>query len=204
MGGQPPGMDEMPALWNSYLAVEDCGATAAKAEAAGGSVMMPPMEVANDSGEMAILTDPTGAAISIWKAGEHFGAGVANEVNTWSWNELLTRDVDAALGFYTDVFGWSFDIMEMPDGSTYNLIQGGTEDQGMGGIMAMPAEMPDMVPNHWSVYFTVADLDASLGTIKDNGGSVVVEPMSVPGVGTFATVHDPAGGNFNVIQPEGG
>ena len=42
LGGQAPDMGEMPAIWNSYFAVDDVAATAAKVEAAGGSVMMPP------------------------------------------------------------------------------------------------------------------------------------------------------------------
>ena len=45
LGGQAPGMEGMPALWNSYIATADVAATAAAVEAAGGSVMMPPMPV---------------------------------------------------------------------------------------------------------------------------------------------------------------
>jgi predicted enzyme related to lactoylglutathione lyase len=151
------------------------------------------------SGEMAVFTDPTGAAFSVWKAGEHIGAEIGNVADTYSWSELLTRDVEAAKAFYSEVFGWTYDIGAMPDGS-YHLIEGG--DEGWGGVMAMPDEMPDMVPNHWAVYFTVTDLQDALAKITGNGGQVVQEPMTVPGVGTFATVHDPAGGNFTVMQPE--
>ena len=198
LGGQPPGMGEMPAIWNSYVATDDVAATVAKVMAAGGMVMMPPMQVF-DSGEMAIFTDPTGAAISVWKAGQHIGAEVCNEPNTFSWNELITRDVATACDFYNRVFGWTYMGQEMPTG-TYNVIEGG-ENNGLGGIMGMPPEMPDEVPNHWAVYFAVADIEATIEAVKGAGGSVVFGPMPIPGVGTTATIHDPSSGSFALLQP---
>jgi predicted enzyme related to lactoylglutathione lyase len=200
LGGQPPGMpDGMPAVWNNYIATDDVAATADKVSAAGGSVMMPPMQVM-DSGEMAIFTDPGGAAFSVWKAGQHIGAQVCNENNTYSWNELMTRDIDTALSFYTAVFGWTYEPQDMGPMGTYHVIAGG-ENEGLGGLMAMPPGVPDMVPNHWGVYFTVESVDATVASIIEAGGQVVNGPMDIPGVGRTATVHDPAGGNFNLMQP---
>ena len=200
LGGQPPGMPaEMPAVWNSYVATDDVAATAEKVTAAGGTVMMPPMAVF-DSGEMAIFVDPGGAAFSVWKAGQHIGAEVCNEPNTYSWNELMTRDVDTALPFYRDVFGWTYESQDMGPAGTYHVIAGG-DNEGLGGIMAMPPEMPEQVPNHWGVYFTVDDVDATVSSITGAGGQIVNGPMDIPGVGRMATAHDPAGGNFNILQP---
>ncbi len=199
MGAQPPAMAGMPPVWNSYVAVDDPAAVVAKAEAAGGQVMMPPMQVM-EAGEMAIIADPTGAAISLWKAGEHFGAEVTNEPDTWSWNELMTRDIDAALAFYAEVFGWTYDQMDMGPAGTYNVIAGG-ENNGLGGLMPMPPGMPDMVPNHWAVYFTVSDLEATLAKATGNGGMVTNGPMEIPGIGHSAAVHDPSGGSFMLMQP---
>lgn len=200
LGGQPPGMGEMPAIWNSYVATADVAATAEKVTAAGGAVMMPPMQVM-DSGEMAVFTDPTGAAFSVWKAGEHIGAQVCNEPNTYSWNELLTRDVDAAMPFYADVFGWTYNSMDMGPGGMYHVVEGG-ENDGLAGMMAMPAEMPEQVPNHWAVYFAVADADAAVAAITAAGGTIVMDVMHVPGVGRMAAAHDPLSGSFSVMQPE--
>lgn len=200
MGGQPPEMQGAPPMWNSYVAVDDPAETVAKAEQAGGSIIMPPMQVMS-AGEMAVFADPAGAVISIWKPIEHLGAQICNEPDTYSWNELMTRDIDAALPFYAAVFGWDYDAQDMGPMGTYHVIQGG-ENGGLGGLMAMPAEMPDQVPNHWAVYFTVADCSASLDKAKAAGGGAMNEPMAVPGVGTMVNIHDPLGGNFNIIQPE--
>ena len=154
------------------------------------------------AGEMAVLADPTGTVFSIWKAGDHIGADVCNEPNTYSWNELVDRDLDTAKAFYSKVFGWEYDEQDMGPMGTYTVIRGG-ENGGLGGMMAMPAEMPDMVPNHWMVYFTVADLDATMSAVSAAGGQCVFGPMSAAGVGTFATMHDPAGGSFSIMQPAG-
>jgi predicted enzyme related to lactoylglutathione lyase len=199
LGQQPAEMSGAPAIWNTYVAVDDLAAVTDKVTAAGGQVMMPPMDVM-DVGAMAVYADPTGAAFSVWKPGSHVGAGVANEPDTWSWNELMTRDIDAALAFYSSVFGWSYDPQDMGPGGTYHVIAGG-ENNGLGGLMAMPPGMPDMVPNHWAVYFTVSDLDASIGKVTDAGGQVTNGPMDLPGIGRMANVHDPAGGSFVLMEP---
>lgn len=197
MGGQQPGMEGTPPIWNTYIATNDVDATSTQVEAAGGTVMMPAMDVM-DQGRMAIYGDPTGAVISVWQAGRHHGAQVCNEPGTWSWNELMTRDVDAALAFYADVFGWSYEGMEMPFG-TYHVIQGG-DAGGLGGLMPMVPGMPDMVPNHWAVYFSVDDADATVARVRELGGQLVQGPDDMP-VGRIATLHDPAGGSFMIMQP---
>jgi hypothetical protein len=198
LGANQPGMPPM-AIWNSYVCAPDVAATVAKVESAGGTVMMPPMQVMS-AGHMAIIADPTGAVISIWQPGEHPGAGIANEPNTWSWNELMTRDIDTALPFYTDVFGWQFNAMDMGGGMIYHVVHGGTD--GWAGAMAMPPDVPDQAPNHWAVYFMVADTDATVAAVTANGGSVVMPPMDTPGVGRMCIFHDPQGGSFSTLQPE--
>lgn len=199
MGEQPAEMAGMPPIWNTYIAVEDPAATADEVTAAGGTVMIPPMDVM-EAGSMAIFADPTGAAFSVWRPGDHTGAEICNEPDTWSWNELLTRDIEAAKPFYSAVFGWSYDEMDMGPMGTYNVIQGG-ENNGWGGLMSMPPDMPEMVPNHWMVYFTVTDLEATMAKVTAAGGMVGNGPIDIPGIGRSAVIHDPKGGSFTVLEP---
>lgn len=197
LGGQTPEMQGAPPMWNTYVATTDVDATSARVEAAGGTVMMPGMDVM-DQGRMAIYSDPTGAVVSVWQAGVHKGADVCNEPGAWSWNELMTRDIDTATAFYADVFDWSYEPMDMPMG-TYYVVKGGDEG-GRGGLMAMPPGMPDAVPNHWTVYFMVDDADATIARARELGGQVVQGPDDAP-VGRLATLHDPMGGSFMILQP---
>jgi predicted enzyme related to lactoylglutathione lyase len=196
----PPDMAGMPSMWNTYIAVDDVDATAEAVTAAGGTVLVPPMEVM-DAGWMAVFADSTGAAFSVWRAGEHPGAELCNEPGTWSWNELLSRDVEAARTFYQQVFGWEYDAQDMGPTGTYHVIRGGRHG-GLGGLMSMPPGVPDEAPNHWLVYFTITDIDATVSAVTELAGQVGQEPFQAPGVGTIAVIHDSTGGTFSVLQPE--
>ena len=59
-----PGMENVPPHWFTYIAVEDVDAAVAATRAAGGQVIKEVFEVP-DTGRIAIITDPTGAALGI-------------------------------------------------------------------------------------------------------------------------------------------
>ena len=60
----PDGTDR-PSQWMPYITVDDIDATLAKAEALGGSVIMPPCDIPNDGGRIAIIKDPQGIATGL-------------------------------------------------------------------------------------------------------------------------------------------
>ena len=62
-----------------------------------------------DLGRMAVLQDPTGAAISVWQAKRHTGTGVTGEKGTLCWADLSTPDPDTATRFYSELFGWKME-----------------------------------------------------------------------------------------------
>jgi uncharacterized protein len=186
--GQPP-------AWLNYICVEDADAAVAKARQAGGVVHVEPMSVL-DYGRMAVLADPTGAAFGIWQPGQNVGADVVGEPGAMTWNELNTRDPEAAKSFYGDVFGWSFEEKEYERGA-YAIIS--LDDEGFGGVSdRVPAE----APAHWLVYFAVEDADATIETAKQRGGEVPAGPFDIAEVGRIAVVKDPWGALFAVIQPD--
>ncbi len=55
---------EVPANWLTYFVVEDCDASVAAIESAGGSVMMPPMD-APEVGRFSAVADPQGAVFAV-------------------------------------------------------------------------------------------------------------------------------------------
>jgi predicted enzyme related to lactoylglutathione lyase len=59
-----PGMDGVPPHWFSYFAVDDVDAAVRATKAAGGTVIREPFEVPG-TGRIAILEDPTGAAMGL-------------------------------------------------------------------------------------------------------------------------------------------
>src|SRR5262245_53617224 len=106
--GGPPA-----ATWNTYIWVDSADDTTAKAQAAGGAVLMEPFDVM-DAGRMAVLGDPEGAVFMVWQARTNKGAHVVNEHGALNFNGLATRNVEAAKEFYGAVFGW--EVLELPAG----------------------------------------------------------------------------------------
>jgi predicted enzyme related to lactoylglutathione lyase len=56
----------MPAHWLSYVTVADVDQTAAKAKSLGGQLVLAPFDVPT-VGRVAVVTDPQGAAIGLFK-----------------------------------------------------------------------------------------------------------------------------------------
>lgn len=196
-GPLPPDMASkgMPPMWNSYVAVDSVDETVAKVEEAGGSLVMGPMDVM-DAGRMAFVTDPTGAAIGLWQAGEHFGAQLVNEHGSLSWNELLTDDTATAQKFYADALGWGAETTDMPNGP-YTTFKVG--ERPAAGMMEKNPNMGP-IPNYWGVYFAVDDCDGCVEKVKELGGNVLMEAFDVPEVGRMAVLQDPQGATFSVIK----
>jgi len=114
----------------------------------------------------------------------------------FSWNELVTTDPDAALRFYTTLFGWTTEPMAMAKGGTYHVVKAG--EAAIGGVMALPRDAAGMPPV-WGCYVTVDDTDATARQCVDLGGKVIHGPEDIPGVGRFAVLADPQGAVVHVI-----
>ncbi len=148
-------------LWTSYVKHDDAEAVAERVSAAGGAVIMPPMDVMEE-GRMAMFADPTGAVWGVWQPNNHTGAQVVNSPNSLVWTELQTNDTDRARAFYSDVFGWDSAV----DDTDY--IAFSQDERVHAGAMAIQPEWGEMPPN-WSVYFLVDDLDAMVAKVERVG-----------------------------------
>lgn len=192
VAGSGPLMEGGHPAWNTYVRSADAGETAKKVRAAGGEVVMEPMAIM-DAGSMAVFKDPTGAYISIWQDGTHKGSELFNEPVSLIWNELGTRDVDAAKRFYNAVFDWT------TKGEGY--LEWQLDSKTIGGCTDMNAMgVPEQVPPHWLVYFAVKSVDETADRVKELGGTVNMPPADIPNMGRFAVVGDPQGAVFAVFS----
>jgi predicted enzyme related to lactoylglutathione lyase len=199
VAGMMPLMQEgQPPVWSTYVSVADADATAAAVKEAGGNTIAEPMDVM-DLGRMAIFADPTGAVLGIWQPGTFVGAEIVKESNAIVWNELNTRDTEAAKSFYGTVFGWGFEEREFETG-TYASIKVG--EDSIGGMIDITDRAPDEVPAHWLVYFAVDDVDATVAKATDSGGGVALEAFDIAEVGRIAIVKDPFDAVFAVMAPD--
>lgn len=120
------------------------------------------------------------------------------DVGTPSWFDLMTPDLEGARKFYGELFGWSF-LVGKPEMGYYTMCKiGNANAAGMG---LKPKDAP--YPTAWSIYFKTADINASVGAVKANGGHVTVPPMEIPGSGHMAVCMDPTGAVFGFWQDGG-
>lgn len=118
---------------------------------------------------------------------------------TFPWHELYVPNGEAAKEFYSKLFGWGTQPMDMGEMGTYEMFTQG--DAPFCGMMAT-ANQPEMqnVPPHWSIYISVDDVDAKVAAATGMGANVLVPAMDVPEVGRMALLQDPQGATFWVYR----
>ena len=144
---------------------------------------------------MVMLQDPQGAVFAVWQPKQHIGCRIKHDPGAMTWNDLMTSDRDAAIGFYNGLLG-----IEPGQGTgdmEYSMLKVG--DTEVGGVMVITPEMGP-VPPCWTVYFAVVNVDEAVAKIQSLGGGVVVPPTDIPDGGRFAALTDPQGAYFSIYQ----
>lgn len=118
-------------------------------------------------------------------------------IGTFAWNELMTTDAKAALGFYTQLFGWSTRDMDMGPAGVYTVVSADGKD--LGGVMQMGAEFGG-TGSYWMGYIHVTDIEARAKTADALGATTIVPVSPIPNVGRFAIFQDPTGAKFGILQ----
>ncbi|HMC57210.1 MAG TPA: VOC family protein [Gemmatimonadaceae bacterium] len=189
----------IPSHWLAYVAVGDVDSSARAATALGGQVLHGPEDIP-DVGRFAIIRDPQGGMVAIFRSSNATDGGWDGTPKTghFSWHELMTTDIDGALRFYKGLFGWDkIEEMDMSPGERY--LEYGLNGKMFGGIYKRRPEHGDM-PTSWTFYVNVPDLDASVKAVKRQGGNVVMGPMEVPGGDRVAVCMDSQGASFALHQ----
>lgn len=196
MGKEPD--SPMPDIWSIYLEVADAEATVAAVPEHGGQVFAPAMQV-GDLGTMAVLGDAGGAMIGLWQPGQHDGFGLVDEPGFPGWWELHTSQYEAALTFYREVFGWTTSTMSDTPEFRYSVLVD-ADGQQFAGVMDSTGHGDEGTPPFWTVYFRVADADATVEHATRLGATTIMSPEDTP-YGRLGVLSDPSGARFNIVGP---
>ena len=189
-----------PPHWLVYIGTPDLDATVARATELGAQIIVPTMEIP-EVGRMTIFADPQGAVFAAYQPQNDVAPEVPPEEGTFSWNELVTSDREAAWAFYSDLFGWeTTEEMDMGENGVYHMY-GRPGRWPLGGIMNKPPEAP---VSAWTVYVKVPSCEAAVETATANGGELLYGPVDVPGGDKIAHFRDPQGAWFAVHAVAGG
>jgi uncharacterized protein len=115
---------------------------------------------------------------------------------TPSWVELGTSNVDAAVAFYGDLFGWTAGEPDEQAGGYRLALRDGKPVAGLSPLMS------EGQPVAWSTYIATDDAEGVAERVKANGGQVVVDPMDVMDLGRMTFFVDPTGAALGAWQPK--
>lgn len=117
------------------------------------------------------------------------------------WNELMTREPEKAVAFFSQTLGWTFEVMEMTRPvSKYWIAHSGK--QPVAGIMAMDRGAPTGMQSHWMPYIAVDDIDKRVDKAAHLGAEVLRYPFDVKDVGRIATIREPSGSTVGWVKPK--
>lgn len=190
----PPGAGAPP-HWLAYIASPDVDATVAQALSLGGTVMVKATDIPT-VGRFAVLADPQGAVFAAFTPqGERPQKSGPPAPGEFSWHELMTTDYKAGFAFYNALFGWE-KIQEHDMGEMGVYLLFGLNGEQLGGMFNKPSFV--QAPPNWLQYIAVDSADAAAKRVTANGGTLMQEPMEVPGGDRIAQCMDPQGGAFAV------
>jgi predicted enzyme related to lactoylglutathione lyase len=191
-------MPGIPPNWGLYVSVADVEAASKTAAAAGGQVIVPPMD-AGGFGRFTTLADPTGAVVSAWRGANGDGERAADyrpAIGEFCWDQLNTSSPTQARAFYAELFGWS--AKPFPGGGDMEVWSAGATE------VASVMQAPPGAPSHWLAYVVVDGLAAARKRVEQNKGKILVPEIAVPTIGTIAVAADNVGAVIGLFEPKAG
>jgi uncharacterized protein len=200
-GGPPPGPG-----WNTYVQVASADEAAQTALSAGGAVLTEPVD-APPAGRLAVVADPTGAALGVWEPGERKGAQLVNEPGAWAMSHLTSADPERAAAFYSALFGWTSETFGDGAGAVtmFRLpgYVGGEPRQPVSReVIATMAPADGEAASAWAINFWDHDVDATTAKAVQLGGSAIAPPFDTP-ISRMAVLADPQGAPFSIANVPG-
>jgi uncharacterized protein len=113
------------------------------------------------------------------------------------WVDSSQPDPDAAVDFYSGLFGWEFENV-MPPGSQGKYFIARLHGGEVAAVGSLPESAPPVAT--WDTYISVESADETASKVRGAGGGVVREPFDVMDAGRTAVFTDPEGAAFCVWQ----
>ena len=117
---------------------------------------------------------------------------------TFCWADLGSPDAAAAKHFYTSLFGWTAEDRPMGTDAVYTMLAVGGRP-----VAALYQQDPAQqgLPPQWLSYISVNNADVAAHRALELGGTVLMEPFDVLGVGRMALLQDPTGAVVALWEP---
>jgi predicted enzyme related to lactoylglutathione lyase len=119
--------------------------------------------------------------------------------------EMPYEDEQRLTRFYEQAFGWGM-VSTGPAMGDYVTAQTAPTDENRmvtapgtinGGFYPRTPEGPP----HPSVVIAVDDIGAAMHNVTDAGGTVLGDPVEIPGIGQYVSFTDTEGNRVSLLQP---
>lgn len=111
------------------------------------------------------------------------------------WHTLFTQDIEKSKAFYTELFNWSLDTMEIDGEPPYQMFV--ADGRPMAGVTVAP---DSQVPSMWLAYVSVPDLNDAVSHLTSAGGKILFEKQ-MPTIGRWVIAQDSQGAIFAPFEP---
>jgi uncharacterized protein len=119
--------------------------------------------------------------------------------------EMPYEDRERLVKFYTQTFGWQMQKLGEDMGDYVTATTTETDEQRMikqpgainGGFFPKKPDWPAQFP---SVVIAVDDIKEAMQAVATAGGTVLGEPVDIPGVGRYVSFTDTEGNRASILQ----
>ena len=122
-------------------------------------------------------------------------------IGKFVWYDLITHDLQSAVRFYEDLFGWTFVNTSPDDNSVKTILRQGIP---IGNAAQVEPSNKEINESRWIGYMSVDDVDLAAALVGLNEGSIYTKPKDLPHRGRIAIALDQQGAVFALVDAENG
>lgn len=112
------------------------------------------------------------------------------------WHDLTVDNAEEVSNFYQEVIGWSREAVSMGDYNDFNM--NANDGTTIAGVCHAKGSNAD-IPPQWMMYVEVEDVENSIKSVSELGGSVLKGPTSFGGQ-AYYLIKDPAGAVITIYS----
>jgi len=116
--------------------------------------------------------------------------------NPVGWFEIACSDLERAKEFYSKVFGYEFQFLDMPDSPMY-FFPGGEDGLGASGSLVV-SEYNIPSKEGVMIYFSSEDCNIELAKVEVAGGQISMPKMSIGEFGHIGMFIDTEGNRIGI------
>lgn len=125
-------------------------------------------------------------------------SGTTQAIGSIAWVDLTGEHADELRDFYKEVVGWKTSNVSMGGYDDYCMLEPSTERTVAGVCHARGTNAG--LPNTWLIYIMVENLDESVRSCLELGGSIVAGPKDMGDQGRYCVIRDPSGAPAALYQ----